>query len=93
MPNSISAKKRLRQSLDRRDRNRSARSSLRTAIRKVREAIAGGDAAAADTEYRVVVKKLDKAAAKNVLHANKAARIKSRLSKAVKSLKTAPAGA
>jgi small subunit ribosomal protein S20 len=88
MPNSVSAKKRLRQSLDRRTRNRALRSSLRNQIKKVRTAIAGGDAAACETEFRTAVKRLDQAAAKNVLHANAASRLKSRLSKAIKGLKT-----
>jgi small subunit ribosomal protein S20 len=87
MPNSASAKKRLRQSLDRRARNRAVRTALRTQIKKVRTAIAGGDAAACETEFRNTVKKLDKAAAKNVLHKNSAARLKSRLSAAIKNLK------
>jgi small subunit ribosomal protein S20 len=87
MPNSASAKKRLRQSLDRRARNRTVRTSLRNQIKKVRTALAGGDAAACETEFRTTVKKLDKAAAKNVLHKNTAARLKSRLSTAIKNLK------
>jgi small subunit ribosomal protein S20 len=88
MPNSPSAKKRLRQSLDRRARNRTVRSALRTQIKKVRTAIAGGDAAASETEFRLAAKKLDQAAAKGVLHRNAAARLKSRLSKAIKGLKS-----
>lgn len=88
MPSSPSAKKRLRQSIDRRARNRVVRSTLRTQIKKVRTAIAAGDVAAAETEFRNAVVKLDKAAAKNILHANSAARLKSRLSKAIKGLKT-----
>jgi small subunit ribosomal protein S20 len=87
MPNSASAKKRLRQSLDRRARNRTVRTSLRNQIKKVRTALAGGDAAACESEFRTTVKKLDKAAAKNVLHKNTAARLKSRLSTAIKNLK------
>jgi small subunit ribosomal protein S20 len=87
MPNSASAKKRLRQSLDRRARNRTLRSTLRSQIKKLRTTIEGGDAAATDAEFRVTVKKLDQAAAKNILHANAAARLKSRLSKAVKGSK------
>lgn len=86
MPNSLSAKKRLRQSQDRRLRNRTVRSSLRSQIRKVRQAIAAGDAAKCAEEFRVAVKKIDQAASKNVLHANTAARIKSRLSKAIKAV-------
>lgn len=93
MPNSPSAKKRLRQSLDRRARNRAARTALRSQIRKVRTAIAGADAAACESEFRTLVKKIDQAAAKNVLHANTAARIKSRLSKAIKATKSAAATA
>lgn len=91
MPNSESAKKRLRQSEVRRQRNRSTKSSLRTQIRKVREAIATGEVEASETEFRKVVKKLDQAAAKKIIHANAAARTKSRLSKAVKGVKTATA--
>ena len=87
MPNSPSAKKRLRQSLDRRARNRAVRTSLRNQIKKCRTAIAGGDAAATETEFRNTVKKLDKAAAKNILHKNAAARLKSRLSAAIKNVK------
>jgi small subunit ribosomal protein S20 len=87
MPNSVSAKKRLRQNLSRRARNRAARSSIRSQIRKVRTAIAAGDAEASATEFRTAVKKLDQAAAKKIIHANTAARIKSRLSKAIKGLK------
>jgi small subunit ribosomal protein S20 len=87
MPNSESAKKRLRQSEVRRSRNRAGRSALRTQIRKVREAVAAGNLEQAEAAYRAVVKKLDQAAAKKIIHANAAARTKSRLSKAVKSLK------
>jgi small subunit ribosomal protein S20 len=87
MPNSPSAKKRLRQSLVRRSRNRARKSVLKSQIRKVRETIAAGDLAAAETEFRVAAKKLDKAAAAGVVHANLAARVKSRLSLAIKSAK------
>ena len=87
MPNSASAKKRLRQSLDRRARNRTARTALRGRIRAVRTAVAAGDSAACESAFVALVKKIDQAAAKNVLHANAAARIKSRLSKACKAVK------
>lgn len=87
MPNSPNAKKRLRQSVDRRDRNRAVRSSVRRQIRKVRVAVTAGDVETSETEYRTAVKKLDQAAAKNVLHPNAAARTKSRLSKAIKAIK------
>lgn len=87
MPNSASAKKRLRQSLDRRDQNRVVRSTLRTQLRKVREAIVAGDASKCETEFRLAAKKLDQTAAKKVIHANTAARLKSRLSHAIKGVK------
>ena len=88
MPNTHSAKKRLRQSLVRRSRNRATKSTIKSQIRKVRDAIAAGNSEAGETEFRLVAKKLDKAAAANVVHANLAARVKSRLSAALKALKT-----
>ena len=87
MPNTSSAKKRMRQDAVRRARNRSTKSSLRTQIRKVREAITAKDLETSQTEFRVLVKKIDQAAAHNVIHANSAARTKSRLSHAIKGLK------
>lgn len=87
MPNSKSAKKRLRQDAVRRTRNRAVKSSIKTQVRKVREAITAGDVAAAETELRLAAKRVDKAAAAGVVHANLAARVKSRLSAAVKTAK------
>jgi small subunit ribosomal protein S20 len=89
MPNSKSAATRLRQSQDRNKRNRAVKSSIRTQIRKVREAIAAGDAEKGAAELRLAAKKLDQAAAKRVVHRNLAARTKSRLSAALKKLHTA----
>ena len=86
MPNTASAKKRMRQDAVRRSRNRSTKSSLRTRIRKVREAIAAKELEKSQTEFRLLVKKLDQAAAHNVIHANTAARTKSRLSSAIKAI-------
>lgn len=87
MPNSSSAKKRLRQDEVRRTRNRSTKSAMRTQIRKVREAVETGDAELAEKEFKVAAKKLDRAGANNVIHQNTAARTKSRLQKAIKSIK------
>ena len=84
MPNTASAKKRLRQNDATRLRNRSQRSSLRTQLRRVREAVASGDKDMAQSELRTAQKKLDQAAAKNLIHRNAAARTKSRLVKLVK---------
>ena len=87
MPNTASAKKRMRQDAVRRIRNRSTKSSLRTQLRKVREAIAAKELEKSQTEFHALVKKLDTAAAHNVIHANAAARTQSRLSNAIKALK------
>lgn len=89
MPNTQSAAKRLRQNETIRLRNRSARSNMRNTIRRVRAAITAGDATTAQAEFRNAVKKLDKAAAKNMIHKNTAARTKSRLNAAVKKIATA----
>ena len=87
MPNTKSAKKRLKQSLVRRSRNRTTKSGLKAQVRKVREAVKAGDVAKGETEFRVAAKRLDKAAAKGVIHGNAAARVKSRLSAALKTAK------
>ena len=87
MPNSESAKKRLRQNEARRLKNRADRSTLRTAIKNVRKAIDSGEVEQCETSYKAATKKIDKAAAKGLIHANKAARTKSRLSKAILAVK------
>jgi len=87
MPTTKSAKKRLRQSLDRRAKNRSTRSLLKTLVRAVREAIAAGKADEAAAALKIASKKLDQAAANKVIHGNAAARMKSRLSAAIKAAK------
>jgi small subunit ribosomal protein S20 len=84
MPNSPSAKKSMRKANARRDRNRAARSALRTVLKKFHTTVAGSDAAAAESAFRLVVKKLDQAAAKHLIHKNAAARTKSRLSRHLK---------
>ena len=87
MPNTLSAKKRLRQNVARRDRNRAVKSAVRTSIRNVRQAIAAEDLAGSEAAFQAATKRLDQAAAKGIFHANKVARTKSRLSKAIKKLK------
>lgn len=57
---------------------------MRTTVRKVREAAKAGDVETAQAQFRLACKKLDKAAAKNLIHRNAAARSKSRLSAVVK---------
>ena len=87
MPNTSSAKKRMRQDAVRRLRNRSTKSNLRAQLRKVRAAIAAKKLDESVAEYKTLVAKLDRAAGANVIHANAAARTKSRLSAAIKALK------
>jgi small subunit ribosomal protein S20 len=80
MPHSASAKKRHKQNLRNRDRNRAAKSELKSQVRQVLSAIDGGDAAQAKEALRLLARTADKAAASRKIHRNKAARIKSRLS-------------
>jgi small subunit ribosomal protein S20 len=84
MPHSNSAKKRNRQSLVRRARNRAGKSAVKGQIRKVRDLIGAGSVEEAATEFRVAVKKLDQTAARGIIHRNVSARLKSRLSAALK---------
>jgi len=88
MPSSASAKKRLRQNQVHRLRNRATKSVVRGLVRQVRTSIDSGDSEASTQAFLVATKKLDQAAAKNVIHPNNAARTKSRLSKAIKALKS-----
>ena len=63
-------------------RNKSVSSSIKTAVRKFREAVVKGDAATTTTELRAASKALDVAVAKGVLHSNTAANKKSSMAKA-----------
>jgi small subunit ribosomal protein S20 len=71
--------KRNRQNLKRRDLNRVFRGRARTALKKARLAIESGNVEEAREATQLATKALDKAAAKGVIHKNKAARQKSRL--------------
>ncbi|HEV8629141.1 MAG TPA: 30S ribosomal protein S20 [Thermoanaerobaculia bacterium] len=83
MANTKSAEKRMRQSAERRERNRGDRSTMRTAIKKVRGALASGDAQGAQEALKTAVQVIDRTNKKHVVHRNTAARTKSRLAKAV----------
>ena len=78
MPNIRSAAKRVRQDERRRQRNRGYRGAARTAVKKARVLIEDGDSGAQDA-VRTAVVALDKAAQRGAIHANNAARRKSRL--------------
>jgi small subunit ribosomal protein S20 len=86
MANTKQAEKRARQAVKTRARNMAQRSELRTAIKKVIAAVAQGDAAAAEAVYRTSVSTIDSIADKKIIHKNKAARHKSRLSAAIKAI-------
>lgn len=79
MPNIKSAKKRLKQSLKRRESNRKVKSTLSTYLKEAELAIAGGDRQKAEEAVRKATRKLDTTAQQKVIHPNKAARKKSRL--------------
>lgn len=86
MANTAQARKRARQSVKQRAHNASLRSELRTSIKKVRAAIGAGDKAVATQIFRAAMSTIDRIADKGIVHKNKAARHKSRLSAAVKAL-------
>ena len=87
MPNTKSAEKRLRQNVARRQQNRTVKSSIRTQLRKVREALAAGNVEKSEDEFRLAAKKLDRAAVHNIIHRNRAGRIKSRLQRRITAAK------
>jgi len=78
MPHTKSAEKSLRQTEKRRLRNRAAKKAIKVQIKTFLGALTGGDAAA---ELKAAIRKLDKAAAKRVIHPNAAARKKSQLAR------------
>ena len=86
MANSLSARKRARQSERSRRRNASQRSNVRTAIKNVLKAIESGDKNAADAAYKAAVPAIDRSVAKGIMPKNKAARHKSRLNSHVRAM-------
>jgi small subunit ribosomal protein S20 len=78
--------KRNRQNEKHRMRNKSVKSSLKTAIRKFHESVATGDAEAATVLLRDASRKLDKAVSKGVIHRNQAANRKSAIAQRLASL-------
>ena len=86
MANIKSAKKRIKVTSARTARNKAIRSKVKTSIKKVEKAVAGGDKAAAAEALRLATVEISKAQSKGVYHKNNAARKISRLAKAVNSL-------
>lgn len=87
MANHKSAIKRIRQNNKRRDYNRMWRSRARTFVKKARTSIDGGDVSSAETAVRAAIQDLDRAASRGIIHANNAARRKSRLMRQLNALK------
>jgi len=83
LANTASAEKRNRQAQKRRARNVQVRTGVKSAVKKVREALEKGDAAAAKTALHAAERTLDKASSKGVLHRNAASRRIARLAHAV----------
>ena len=85
MANIKSQIKRNRQNVRLRERNKAARSALKTQIKRVRQAADEGDAERTTAAYRSAARALDKAASKGIIHKNNAANKKSRLARLLKS--------
>lgn len=86
MANTASARKRARQATKNRLHNNSQRSNLRTRIKAVVKSIHAGDKSVAEEAYKLAVPVIDAAVKKKLIHANKAARHKSRLNTRIKAM-------
>lgn len=86
MANTPSAKKAVRKIERRTEVNKARRSRMRTFVRKVEEAIASGDSAAAKTALQAAQPEITRAAQKGIVHKNNASRKISRLSNRIKAL-------
>ncbi len=86
MANIKSAKKRAKQAVVRNARNASQRSMLRTAVKKVIKAIDAKDSAAANEAFNTAQPILDRFASRGLIHKNKAARHKSRLTARIRAI-------
>jgi len=84
--NTKSAEKAARQAEKHRARNVALRSQMRTAVRNVTTAIAGGNKDAAAATYRNAVPVIDNLVNKQIIHRNKAARHKSRLAARIRAM-------
>jgi small subunit ribosomal protein S20 len=91
MPHTKSAKKRLRQTEKQRLHNRAVKKQIKLQVKKVLAAAKAGNPDQLRQEYNLAAKKLDKAAAKRVLHPNTAARKKSQLARLLNQKPAAPA--
>jgi small subunit ribosomal protein S20 len=86
MANTASARKRIRQTVRRTERNRARKSRVRSFVRKVEQAISAGDKSAAAEALRNAQPEMQRAASKGVAHANTVSRKLSRLSARIKAI-------
>lgn len=86
MPNIKSAIKRVKTNEKKNAHNNTIKSDMRTSVKKAEAAIVNNDATSAASTYTEAARKLDKAAAKGLIHKNAVARKKSRLMKKMNSL-------
>lgn len=86
MANTKSAEKRIRQTPARRVRNKSYRTRMRNAVKALRQAVTEGDVEKAQALLPETLRLIDQTAGKQIVHANAAARTKSRLTRAVASM-------
>jgi small subunit ribosomal protein S20 len=89
MANTKSAKKAARQTVKRTERNKSRRTQLRSSVRKVEEAIAAGDKAAAQAALKDAEPVLARTAQRGIVHRKTASRKVSRLAKRIRALESA----
>jgi small subunit ribosomal protein S20 len=89
---SLSAKKRIRQSIKRRARNRVRKELIKDQTKSYLAALASHDVGKAETELRKTVSRLDKVASKHTIHKNTASRRRSRLTLRLNALKAAGSG-
>lgn len=86
MANTAQARKRARQAEVRRKHNAAQRSEFRTHVKNVLKAVADNDREAAEKAYQTAVPFIDRAAGKGLIHRNRAARYKSRLTRRIRAL-------
>lgn len=86
MPNIKSAKKRMRSNAKKADVNTLVSSSMKTAIKKLEREVKAGNKEEASNQLNIALQRIDKAMGSNLVHPNKAARLKSRLIKSVKGM-------
>ena len=93
MAHSLSAKKRVRQTIKRRARNRARKELVKDQVKSFTTALGSGDFAKAETELRKVTQRLDRVASKHTIHKNTASRKRSRLTRRLNAAKAAKTGA